>query len=248
MSFRPISPASGSLSPQAFIARGGLSPLDAATKGLRMGELQLILGPMFAGKSSELMRRARRYALASSRVLMVKYHKDTRYSENCVSSHDRVIMEAVSCADLMGLLETVVDYDVIGIDEGQFFPDLLEFCDKAADMGKIVIVAALDADFKRRPFGRVCELVPMAESVVKLTAVCGICKCAEASFTKRLGNEKAVEIIGGADMYKPCCRACYNKGTEELQSRIQSPVPKAMSAAAPASQMPTPSGISTLAQ
>lgn len=138
---------------------------------------------------------------------MVKYAKDDRYSEDCAATHDQQTWEALPCVDLKSLKEAY-HYEVIGIDEGQFFADLVEFCEEMANAGKIVIVAALDGTFQRKPFGRVIELIPMAESVVKLTAVCMMCH-GSASFTRRLGSETQVELIGGADKYISVCRKCF---------------------------------------
>uniref|UniRef100_A0A8D2EK82 Thymidine kinase n=1 Tax=Theropithecus gelada TaxID=9565 RepID=A0A8D2EK82_THEGE len=90
------------------------------------------------------------------------------------------------------------------------FPDIVEFCEAMANAGKTVIVAALDGTFQRKPFGTILNLVPLAESVVKLTAVCMEC-FREAAYTKRLGTEKEVEVIGGADKYHSVCRLCYFK-------------------------------------
>ncbi|VTJ77008.1 Hypothetical predicted protein [Marmota monax] len=90
------------------------------------------------------------------------------------------------------------------------FPDIVEFCETMANAGKTVIVAALDGTFQRKAFGAILNLVPLAESVVKLTAVCMEC-FREAAYTKRLGLEKEVEVIGGADKYHSVCRLCYFK-------------------------------------
>ncbi|OWK14316.1 TK1, partial [Cervus elaphus hippelaphus] len=90
------------------------------------------------------------------------------------------------------------------------FPDIVEFCENMANSGKTVIVAALDGTFQRKAFGTILNLVPLAESVVKLTAVCMEC-FREAAYTKRLGVEKEVEVIGGADKYHSVCRLCYFK-------------------------------------
>jgi len=98
--------------------------------------------------------------------------------------------------------------DVIGLDEAQFMKGSVEFAERWANAGKVVIVAALDATFERKPFGRMLELVPLAEQVQKLNAVCMLCH-REASFTKRIGSETAVEVIGGSDMYLSTCRACF---------------------------------------
>ncbi|XP_056405883.1 thymidine kinase, cytosolic [Hyla sarda] len=172
------------------------------------GQIQVIFGPMFSGKSTELMRRVRRFQIAQYKCLVIKYAKDTRYSKEQLATHDRHTMSAVSACNLSDLCTEALNYSVIGIDEGQFFPDVVEFCEDMANKGKTVIVAALDGTFQRKAFGDILNLVPLAESVVKLNAVCMECY-REASYTKRLGAEKEVEVIGGADKYHSVCRPCY---------------------------------------
>lgn len=108
------------------------------------------------------------------------------------------MMDAVPAGKLFDVEESTSRYNVIGIDEGQFFPDLIEFCEKMAGDGKIVVVAALDGTFQRKPFGRVLELIPLAEEVTKLNAVCMMC-FQDAPFSRRIGSETEVEVIGGAD-------------------------------------------------
>lgn len=115
--------------------------------------IDLVLGPMFAGKSTELLRKIKRYRVASKKCLLIKYANDTRYSEECVSTHDKQMQKAVSCKDLMEVKDIADEYEVIGVDEGQFFDNLLEFCETMANQGKCVIVAALDGTFERKPFG-----------------------------------------------------------------------------------------------
>ncbi|XP_078257720.1 thymidine kinase, cytosolic, partial [Rhinoraja longicauda] len=172
------------------------------------GQIQIIFGPMFSGKSSELMRRVRRFRVAQYQCLLIKYAKDTRYADDDMVTHDRFAMHAVPATKLSEVYHEALKSAVIGIDEGQFFPDCVEFCEEMANNGKTVIVAALDGTFQRKAFGNILNLVPLAESVVKLTAVCMNCY-REAAFTKRLGVEKKVEVIGGMDMYRATCRLCY---------------------------------------
>nr|XP_023659446.1 thymidine kinase, cytosolic-like [Paramormyrops kingsleyae]XP_023659447.1 thymidine kinase, cytosolic-like [Paramormyrops kingsleyae] len=172
------------------------------------GQIQVIFGPMFSGKSTELMRRVRRFQIAQYRCLVIKYAKDTRYSDKGMATHDKNTMEAVPANRLKDVQSLAIQASVIGIDEGQFFPDAVEFCEEMANMGKTIIVAALDGTFQRKPFGNILSLVPLAESVVKLNAVCMQC-FKEAAYTKRLGDEREVEVIGGADKYNAVCRACY---------------------------------------
>ncbi|KFQ51898.1 Thymidine kinase, cytosolic, partial [Nestor notabilis] len=120
----------------------------------------------------------------------------------------RNTMEAMPACLLKDVYQEALNSTVIGIDEGQFFPDIVEFCEMMANTGKTIIVAALDGTFQRKAFGSILNLVPLAESVVKLNAVCMECY-REASYTKRLGAEREVEVIGGADKYHSVCRACY---------------------------------------
>merc|ERR1712038_1264122 len=137
----------------------------------------------------------KRYQIANYHCLVVKYSKDMRYDISNVATHDQQTLEAsVSTDCLMPLLERAKRYDVVGVDEGQFFPDVVEFCERLADSGTVVIVAALDGTFQRQGFGTILNLVPLAESVIKLTAVCMTCY-GDASFTKRKGQEKQVEVI-----------------------------------------------------
>lgn len=181
------------------------------------GQIQVIFGPMFSGKSTELMRRVRRFQVAQYNCLVIKYAKDTRYSDKGMATHDKNTMEAVPATQLADLRHLALQACVIGIDEGQFFPDTVEFCEEMANKGKTVIVAALDGTFQRKAFGSILNLVPLAESVVKLNAVCMQC-FQEAAYTKRLGAEKEVEVIGGADMYHAACRKCYGDLVEKENS------------------------------
>lgn len=173
------------------------------------GQIQVIFGPMFSGKTTELIRRLRRYEIAKHCCVIIKYANDLRYDAENISTHDRQCMTAISTTTLTDLKHIAANYSVIGIDEGQFFPDIVSFAEKMANDGKIVIVAALDGTFQRRAFGDILQLIPLAESVIKLTAVCMTC-FDEASFTKRLGIETEIEVIGGTENYMSVCRKCFN--------------------------------------
>lgn len=172
------------------------------------GQLQLIFGPMFSGKSTELIRRLKRYQVAQYEVLIVRYAKDVRYSEDGIATHCGQSLPAVSASALSELTEQADNYDVIGIDEGQFFCDVVSWCEMMANRGKIVLVAALDGTFQRKAFSDILALVPLAEVVTKLVAVCMVC-FKDAAFSKRISTEDGVEVIGGADKYMAVCRRCY---------------------------------------
>ena len=185
----------------------------ATTNTIVAGSLQLIIGPMFSGKSTELMRLMRRHALAKKKCLVIKYSKDVRYTNgNEVCSHDGVTFPAIPCNELGDVATSSIEKcDVLGIDEGQFYPDIEVFVEKWANEGKVVIVAALDSTYERKPFGSIPNLVPLADSVKKLSAVCKLC-AGEAAFTKRRLTESlsnAVEIIGGDELYMAVCRTCF---------------------------------------
>ncbi|CAG9332761.1 unnamed protein product [Blepharisma stoltei] len=183
-------------------------PLKASK--VKKGEIQVIFGPMFSGKSTELLRRIRRYKVRNDSCILLKT-KDARYEndEDKVVTHDLVnYLEAFAC-DTLYEAENVADsHDVIGIDEGQFFSDIISFVEDMANRGKIVIIACLDSDFRREPFGTICQLIAKAERVTKLSSICHYCKD-DAAFSARLTQEQAIKVIGGPDKYKPVCRTCY---------------------------------------
>lgn len=172
------------------------------------GRIELVVGPMFAGKTTEMLRRVDRAELAQKRVVVMKYSHDTRYSQDKVSTHDRKMRTAVPCNVLMPHKELCLQYDVIGIDEGQFFPDVVEFSEELANQGKTVIVAGLDGDFRRKPFGRVLDLIAKCEFVTKLSAICTETGN-EAPFTKRTVKNDDIEVIGGSEMYQAASRSSF---------------------------------------
>ena len=174
----------------------------------RVGYIQLIMGPMFSGKTTELLRRVKRYSIATYKSCLVKYECDDRYDQDSIATHDNELANAYACSCLSEVMDKMKQHQVVGIDEGQFFPDLVECCENLANEGKIVIVAALDGTFQRKAFGPIPNLIPMAETVIKLKAVCMKCY-GDAAFTKRTVDSDKVELIGGADKYMAVCRGCY---------------------------------------
>lgn len=162
---------------------------------------------MFAGKSTELQRRMRRYTIANRRTLLITHAADQRYAPSGVVTHDRVSASAISVAWLANVpRERWIDADVIGIDEAQFFDDLVAFVKTALAADKTIVVAALSGTFDQRTFGHTLELVPLADSLDALAAVCTHCG-ANAPFTRRLDATDATTVaIGGADKYEAVCR------------------------------------------
>ncbi|XP_009802734.1 thymidine kinase-like [Nicotiana tabacum] len=187
------------------------------------GEIHVIIGPMFAGKTTALLRRVNSEAKMGRNVVMIKSNKDTRYAVDAVVTHDGTKFPCWSLPDLSSFKQRFgqVAYekvDVIGIDEAQFFDDLYDFCCNAADIdGKTVVVAGLDGDYLRRKFGSVLDIIPLSDTVTKLTARCEICG-KRAFFTLRKTEEMQKELIGGAAMYMPVCRQHYVNGKSIMES------------------------------
>ncbi|GMI70925.1 thymidine kinase 1a [Hibiscus trionum] len=181
------------------------------------GEIHVFIGPMFAGKTTSLLRRIKSESNNGRNVAMIKSSKDTRYAINSVVTHDGVKFPCWALPDLTSFRQKIGEdayqkLDVIGIDEAQFFEDLYDFCCKAADVdGKTVILAGLDGDYLRKRFGSVLDIIPLADTVTKLTARCEMCG-KKAFFTFRKTAAIETEVIGGADVYMPLCRQHYMNG------------------------------------
>lgn len=181
------------------------------------GEIHVIVGPMFAGKTTTLLRRIKAESTNGRSVAIIKSSKDTRYGLNSIVTHDGAKfpcwpLEELSSFESKFGQDAYNKLDVIGIDEAQFFGDLYDFCRKAADQdGKTVIVAGLDGDYLRRSFGSLLDIIPLADSITKLNARCEVCE-KKASFTLRKTEEIKTELIGGANVYMPVCRNHYISG------------------------------------
>lgn len=187
------------------------------------GEIHVIVGPMFAGKTTSLLRRIQLESHNGRSVALIKSSKDTRYDHNAIVTHDGDKYPCLALRDLSSFRQHIGSsaydkLDVIGIDEAQFFEDLYDFCQRAADHdGKTIIVAGLDGDYLRRSFGSVLDIIPLADSVTKLTAQCELCG-KRAYFTLRKTDETQTELIGGADVYMPVCRQHYVSGQGVIEA------------------------------
>ena len=186
----------------------------------RGGWLEVICGPMFSGKSEEMIRRLRRAEIGRQRVVIFKPSIDDRYSAADVVSHAGIRMRAVPVRGVGELLERARGFDVVGIDEAQFFePELVGAALALADGGARVIAAGLDQDFRRQPFGPMPELLAHAEFVDKLQAVCHRCG-GGATTTQRLVDGRpapysgATIVVGANEQYEARCRGCHEPGVD----------------------------------
>ena len=171
---------------------------------------EIIVGPMFSGKTTELYRRIHRYKSIDKKVCIVNHCLDTRAEG--ISTHSGQEYPAVKIDSLMNFFnsEYFKTTKIIGIDEAQFFTDLKEFIIASEKTNKIIIVAGLDGTFNREPFGKILETIPLCNKIDKLNALCMIRKDGTpAPFTKRLSNDDSIISIGSTDKYMAVCREEY---------------------------------------
>jgi thymidine kinase len=183
------------------------------------GWIEVIAGPMFSGKSEELIRRVTRYHLARVPTQTFKPTLDTRYAETEVVSHSKMTTKATPVADSDELLRAVEDRTVIvGVDEGQFFDQgLVAVAELLAGAGKNLIIAGLDLDYLGRPFEPIPSLMLRAEYVTKSLAVCHRCG-GPGLFTQRVVQSDELVVLGATDAYEARCRHCYNPNEANQQS------------------------------
>ena len=188
------------------------------------GYIEVITGSMFSGKSEELIRRLRRAIIARQRVQVFKPSLDDRYATTQVVSHSRWRLEAERVSRAADIVERLDPRtDVVGIDEAQFFDtDVVSVCNRLADLGKRVIVAGLDMDFRGQPFGPIPALLAVAETVEKVHAICTRCG-SPASYTQRLTTAQEQVVVGAADIYEARCRRCFDPGGPAAQPELFPP-------------------------
>ena len=182
-----------------------------------IGWIEVVCGPMFSGKSEELIRRLRRAEIARQRVQIFKPGIDQRYSDDHIVSHSelRIRSESVrDAADVQTRLETRTE--VIGLDEAQFLgAEIIDLVVRLADMGKRIIIAGLDTDYLGRPFHPMPELLAVADEITKTLAICMQCGN-PAKHTQRLVESEDLIVVGAAGMYEARCRRCFEPNLAKL--------------------------------
>ena len=184
-----------------------------------------IIGPMFSGKTSELIRLIDRKRIAGKKCLIVKHITDTRFDnfqctefqEHCqkhVTTHSQMRYHKCDINYLSEFNDDIATqylskgYDVIAIDEGFFFKGINEFCNKLANNGIEVIVATLESSYKQELFIEIGNLISNSENVTKLSAICMRCKVEDASFNIRIIDSDKEILVGDVGMYQSVCRKC----------------------------------------
>lgn len=197
-------------------------------QNFNFGAIEVICGPMFSGKTEELLRRLRRAQLAKQKVQIFKPKLDNRFAENHVQSHDSTKLPCLSVSNSSELIQKISDNTkVIGIDEVQFLDEgTITLLEKLAYRGLRILVSGLDQDYKGEPFGLMPRLMSLAESVTKLSAICTVCgqpatrtqrltQGEEAAFKQETKNDLGAPIlVGGKDLYEPRCRFHHEKEPE----------------------------------
>ena len=173
--------------------------------------LEIILGCMFSGKTSKLIEIYKECVFCNISVCVINHSFDTRYGNKILSTHDNIAIPCIQVSNLKDLLhsEEINNADVILINEAQFFQNLKGFIFGLLEKNKKIYIAGLDGDFQKNKFGEILDLIPHADSVVKLTALCGKCKDGtKAIFSLRLADDICQTLVG-VDNYIPVCRKCY---------------------------------------
>lgn len=187
------------------------------------GYLELIIGPMFSGKTSEIIEIYKKCIFCNISVSIINHIIDKRYHDSMLSSHDKVMAPCLQTSELNHLwtknedggsnssYEILRNSDVILINEGQFFPDLYDVVIDMLNHNKKVYISGLDGDFERKKFGFILDLIPICDNVKKLKSLCSLCRDGTPGiFSMRLTQEKEQTVVGSSN-YIPVCRNCYER-------------------------------------
>jgi len=190
------------------------------------GRIEVIAGPMFSGKSEELIRRLKRAQIGRRRVICFKPSIDIRYQRNAIASHSDQTYEAQTIASVeqlrAELFPQLDQVEVIGLDEAQWLDEaIVPLTQELVNLGKRIVIAGLDQTFAGEPFGSIPALMAIADEVTKLSAVCMVCG-APAIHSQRLGASQELVVVGAAGVYEARCRTCFRpwldeQGSEQLE-------------------------------
>lgn len=177
--------------------------------------LHIVLGPMFSGKTTRLIQEYRKRTYIQESVAVINYAEDKRYDSTQLSTHDKVMIPCIQTFTIRDVIDKLYDVNTIFINEGQFFTDLYDTVVELVEQrGKHVYIFGLDGDFTRSIFGDIYRLIPLCDTVEKLSALCTQCRDGTpAIFSYRITKEQQ-QVSIGSDNYIPLCRRCYIKGGE----------------------------------
>jgi thymidine kinase len=189
----------------------------------QQGYLEIILGPMFSGKTTRLVQHYKKYSYIGRNVAVINYADDTRYHDSLLSTHDKIMIPCIFARTILSVKDVISKADVVLINEGQFFEDIYEEVLEMVEIqNKAVYICGLDGDFKRNKFGRLLDLLPYCDKLTKLSSLCAQCKNGTPGiFSHRITNETS-QVVIGSDNYMPLCRLCYrtaNKTSPRSEER-----------------------------
>lgn len=194
-------------------------------KSKKKGYLELILGPMFSGKTSTLKKIYDQCMYCSIPVMVINYSGDKRYSsEDVMSTHDKIMIPCIMANSIIEIMEKhsekVSNTEVILINEGQFFTDIEYIIPLVEDLHKRVYICGLDGDFQKNKIGSLFDLIPFCDNICKLKSLCSECRDGTPGlFSYRITNE-VDQVVIGVDNYKPLCRVCYRRLTIQKHSAM----------------------------
>ena len=181
---------------------------------MTVGRIHIIMGCMYSGKSTEIIRIVNKYKILNKKILLINHSIDNRYSSNKISTHNKIMLDCLS-SDTLSLIPEIKSYkesDIVIVEEGQFFPDLFDFTVNGAEKdNKTMIVVGLNGDSERKPFGDILRLIPYCDTVKKLDAFCVMCGDeTPAHFSKKINQDITSQIhVGTEESYIAVCRKHY---------------------------------------
>ena len=203
---------------------------------METGRLELFLGSMFSGKSSKIINIYKKWVLCNHKPFVINYSLDNRYSDtaNKIVTHDKTEIPCIHNTTLRAIFQPLInnktitndDYNIIIINEGQFFEDLYYWCELLVNTyNKYIYIAALNADFEKKPFDQISKLIPEANVIEQLQAICSGCKDGTpALHSYRVSNETG-RILIGSNNYIPLCRKCYNQNNQIVNISTKEMIP-----------------------
>ena len=173
------------------------------------GKIHLFIGPMFSGKTTRLRNSIQKLKNQNLKTILVNYNnKKYIKEESQLITHDLIREDCLSCENLTDILIQLINYDVIGIDEGQFFSDLLEICDTLTRFGKIIFIAALSSNDQMKPYDNISNLIPFVDKIKLMKSYCFFCH-KQAGFNLKIKKSKNIFIEERKENYKPVCKNCF---------------------------------------
>lgn len=190
-----------------------------------VGYLELAIGPMFSGKTTWLTNVHKQCTYCNMHMMVINFAGDTRYAssaEALLSTHDRTMIPCIMCSTIAELETQHGDElsraEVLLINEGQFFPDIMRVLGHV-DAGKRIYICGLDGDFEKKRIGSLLDLIPHCDKVCKLTSLCSICRNGKEAIFSFRTTQETDQIVIGSNNYIPLCRACYATESEKKYNK-----------------------------